>query len=54
MADNRKMIGAKVPQWFFDEVEDYCWSNRLKKSDFILIAIKEYMERHPVEGLKKE
>lgn len=38
-------IGAQVDKAFYQRLDDYCWANRLNRSEVIRTAVAEYMDR---------
>ena len=45
MEQKTKAVGTRLTIEEIEELEDYCWVRRLKKSEVIRRAIKEYMAR---------
>lgn len=43
---NYQTFSARFPKFFAQEIEDYCWKNRIKRSDLFRRAIREYLDRH--------
>lgn len=49
MDQERVIASAWLPEALGQRFEDYRWKNRLTKTDVIVKAIEEYLDRHDTE-----
>lgn len=48
-ARKSKQVSTTVSAEYFDGLEDYHWTNRIKVTDIVRLALDEFVEKHGIK-----